>query len=368
MGRIAVAMSGGVDSSAAAAILRRQGHEVVGLTLQLWDYGDFNSTRGLGRCCSPADIADARAVAAQLDFPHYVFDHTEAFQAEIVEPFLDAYAAGETPSPCIRCNRRVKFGLLQRLARSLGAESLATGHYARLSERSGRPLLRKGVDADKDQSYFLFDVPAGQLRDVRFPIGDLNKDEVREAARQLDLRVADKPESYELCFIPDGDKNAFVERHRPNASDKPIAIRDVQGRSLGHTKGLHRFTIGQRRGLGIAASSRLYVLDISAETESVTVGPPEELESATLLAERCNWLAIEAPASPLRVSARIRHRHAEAEAIITPVYEGGYQVDFRQPQRGIAPGQGVAFYDGDVLLGGGWITRQQAGGAEAAIA
>lgn len=360
MGRIAVAMSGGVDSSAAAAILREQGHDVVGLTLQLWDYGDINSARGLGRCCSPADIADARAVAAQLDFPHYVFDHSAAFQADIVEPFLDAYAAGDTPSPCIRCNRKVKFGLLRRLARSLGAESLATGHYARLSERSGRPLLRKGLDADKDQSYFLFDVPAEQLRDVRFPVGDLNKDEVREQARRLNLRVADKPESYELCFIPDGDKNAFVERHRPGASERAIAIRDDAGRTLGQTNGLHRFTIGQRRGLGIAASRRLYVLDVNADEQSVTVGPPEGLESTLLLAERCNWLAIGAPLSPLRIRARIRHRHAEAEAVITPKQEGSYEVVFTNPQRGIAPGQGVAFYDGDLLLGGGWISRQPA--------
>ena len=363
MGRVAIAMSGGVDSSAAAAILRQEGHVVVGLTLQLWDYGDINSARGLGRCCSPADIADARAVAAQLDFPHYVFDHTAAFRAEIGEPFLDAYAAGETPSPCSRCNRRVKFGLLRRLARSLGADSLATGHYARLGERAGRPLLRKGVDADKDQSYFLFDVPAEQLRHVRFPIGHLSKDEVRDEARRLHLHVADKPESYELCFIPDGDKNAFIERHRPQSSERPIALRHADGHPLGQTNGLHRFTIGQRRGLGIAASDRLYVLDIDAHAASVTVGPRQGLESSTLLAERCNWLAIDAPDSPLRVSARIRHRHREAEAVVTPMRGGRYQVAFREPQHAVAPGQGVAFYDGDVLLGGGWITRQQANGA-----
>ncbi|HJO02621.1 MAG TPA: tRNA 2-thiouridine(34) synthase MnmA, partial [Acidobacteriota bacterium] len=347
-------------------LLRQEGHEVVGLTLQLWDYGAFNTERGLGRCCSPADIADARAVAAQLDFPHYVFDHTSAFQAEIVEPFLDAYAAGDTPSPCIRCNRKVKFGLLRRLASSLGAESLATGHYARLSEQAGRPVLRKGVDAEKDQSYFLFDVPAAQLRDVRFPIGALSKHQVREEARRLDLRVADKAESYELCFIPDGDKNAFVERYRPAACEERIAIRDVSGRSLGHTNGLHRFTVGQRRGLGVNGGDRLYVLNVDADAASVTVGPPEGLESTTLLAEHCNWLAIDAPQSPLRVRARIRHRHREAEAIVVPMRQGCYEVRFSEPQRAVTPGQGVAFYDGDVLLGGGWISRRSDDDGEAA--
>ncbi len=360
MGRIAVAMSGGVDSSAAAAILCQDGHEVVGLTLQLWDYSETNGARGLGRCCSPADIADARAVAAHLDFPHYVFDHTAAFRSEIIEPFLDSYEAGDTPSPCIRCNRRVKFGLLRRLARSLGADSLATGHYAQLGEHGGRPQLRKGVDAAKDQSYFLFDVPAEQLRDVRFPIGGLDKDQVRDQARRLDLCVADKPESYELCFIPDGDKNAFIERHRPAAAEQPITIRDADGRSLGQANGVHRFTVGQRRGLGISSADKRYVLDIDAQTASLTVGPRSGLQTTTLLAERCNWLAIDAPAAPLRIRARIRHRHSEAEAIVTPRPGDRYQVTFAEPQSAVAPGQGVAFYDGDLLLGGGWITRQPA--------
>ncbi len=357
MGRVAVAMSGGVDSSAAAAILCQEGHEVVGITLQLWDYGESNGARGLGRCCSPADVADARAVAAHLDFPHYVFDHTAAFQAQIVEPFLDTYAAGDTPSPCIRCNRSVKFGLLQRLARSLGADSLATGHYARLGQHDGRPQLRKGVDADKDQSYFLFDVPAAQLRHVRFPIGDLDKDQVRDQARRLELCVADKPESYELCFIPDGDKNAFVERHRPAASEQAIAIRDVAGTRLGRANGIHRFTIGQRKGLGISGSDKLYVLGIDADAASVTVGPRAGLETTTLLATHCNWLAIDAPATPLRIRARIRHRHREAAAIVTPLPGDRFQVTFDEPQSAVTPGQGVAFYDGDLLLGGGWIAR-----------
>ena len=367
MGRVAVAMSGGVDSSTAAAILHQEGHEVVGLTLQLWDYGEINNERRLGRCCSPTDIADARAVAAHLDFPHYVFDHTKAFQAEIVEPFLDAYTAGDTPSPCIRCNRKVKFGLLRRLAHSLGADLLATGHYARLSEESGRPVLRKGIDPDKDQSYFLFDVPAEQLRNVCFPIGEYSKHEVRDAARRLDLPVADKAESYELCFIPDGDKNAFVERHRTEHSKRSIAIRDIDGHSLGQATGLHRFTIGQRRGLGIASNDRLYVLDIDADAASVTVGPRQELASTTLLAERCNWLAIDAPNSPMQISARIRHRHREAQAIITPIHRDQYQVEFSVPQIAVTPGQGIAFYDGNLLLGGGWITRQQTKGTAATM-
>ena len=213
--RIAVAMSGGVDSSVAAALLAEAGHEVVGVTLQLWDYSEANLAAGKGRCCSPADIADARAVAAQLDFPHYVFDHTEHFRQQIVEPFLDEYTQGFTPSPCISCNRHVKFDLLWQMAEALGAERLATGHYARIESDSGTPRIHQAVDRDKDQSYFLFDVPAAQLAHVAFPLGDLAKGEVREHARRLGLSVADKPESYELCFIPDGDKDRFVEQERP---------------------------------------------------------------------------------------------------------------------------------------------------------
>lgn len=355
MARVAVAMSGGVDSAAAAAMLHAQGHDVVGMTLQLWDHTAMNAAAGRGRCCSPADIADARDTAARLGIPHYVFDHQQAFRDAVVEPALDAWERGGTPSPCITCNREVKFGLLQRLARSLGAGSLATGHYARLNVRDGRPHVRKALDLDKDQSYFLFHVRADDLRHVHFPLGGLDKPAVRATARDFDLRVADKPESYELCFIPDGDKDAFVEHQRPTAGTRG-ELRHVDGQRVGTHAGVHRFTIGQRRGLGVATSERLYVVDI-AEGGTVTVGPRSALESTELIAANCNWLAVPPPEAPLQVHARIRHRHQEAPATVVPLDGNRCRVTFEQPQTAIAPGQGVAFYEDDLLLGGGWITR-----------
>ncbi len=359
MNRIAVAMSGGVDSSAAAALLHEAGHEVVGITLQLWDYSSENLAAGKGRCCSPADIADARAVAAQLGFPHYVFDHSDSFRREIVEPFLDAWSDGLTPSPCITCNRRLKFGLLWQLARCLGADRLATGHYARLSTGQGRPRLRRGRDPDKDQSYFLFDIAAEQLEGVSFPLGHLDKDEVRTAARRHRLKVADKPESYELCFIPDGDKNAFVERRRPETA-APGTICDESGAVLGTHPGVHRFTVGQRRGIGVTSQQPLYVLHIEPHRRAITVGAEDRLYSRHLRADRCNWVSIEPPTVPLRVEAGIRHRHAAAPATLTPLGGDRVELVFDEAQRAIAPGQGVAFYDGDLLLGGGWINRSAA--------
>jgi tRNA-specific 2-thiouridylase len=357
MARVAVAMSGGVDSSTAAALLREQGHEVVGLTLQLWDYSAENLASGRGRCCSPADVADARVVSDRLDMPHYVFDHSASFEQHIVAPFVDAYLAGTTPSPCIRCNRLVKFDMLWKLARGLGADYLATGHYARLEQGNDRPRLHKGCDEDKDQSYFLFDVPAERLRDVLFPLGGLTKDAVRDAARRLDVPVADKPESYELCFIPDGDKDRFVSS-RAGAADRGGPIRHLDGSLLGYHGGLHRFTIGQRRGLGVAHTEPLFVVELEPDSDTVVVGPESALGADSLVAERCNWVSIAPPEGPLRAAARIRHRHREVPALITPRGEGRVRVQLDAPQRAIAPGQGVAFYDGDVLLGGGWIARR----------
>lgn len=352
MGRVAVAMSGGVDSATAAAVLCAQGHEVFGMTLQLWDHSADNAAAGKGRCCSPADVADARDTAARLGIAHYVFDHRHAFHDEVVGPALDAWQQGLTPSPCISCNREVKFGLLQRLARSLGAEALATGHYARLRMQDGRPLVHKAFDRDKDQTYFLFHVRAADLHDVLFPLGGMDKRQVRERARQLGLPVADKPESYELCFIPDGDKDAFVDRHRPAVAGDVV---HVDGHRLGTHAGLHRFTVGQRRGLGVTGFDRLYVLGLDATTATVTVGPQSALSTRQLLATSCNWIAIDTPVAPLRARARIRHRHQDALATLQPLGEGQVRVTFDEPQRAVAPGQGVAFYEGDLLLGGGWI-------------
>ena len=352
MSRVAVAMSGGVDSCTTAALLHEQGHEVVGITLQLWDHTEDNHAHGAGRCCSPAEASDARRVAAQVGFAHYVFDHSSAFRSEVVEPFLDGWASGLTPSPCIECNRTVKFDLLWRLARSVGADRLATGHYARLSFADGRPQIRKAVDADKDQSYFLFQVAPDGFRDVLFPLGTVDKRTVREHARRLELPVAEKPESYELCFIPDGDKDAFVARHR---TPEPGVIRSRDGEVIGRHEGLHRFTVGQRRGLGLTSTEKLYVLGVDPKDASVTVGPRSGLDAARLRAVRCNWLAVDAPSQPFRAAARIRHRHREAMATIEPVSDTECTVRFDEPQSAPAPGQGVAFYDEDLLLGGGWI-------------
>ncbi len=355
MARVALAMSGGVDSSTAAALLHERGHEVIGLTLQLWDYSEENLASGRGRCCSPADIADARMVSDRLDIPHYVFDHGAGFEEQVVEPFVREYLAGMTPSPCIGCNRRVKFDVLWRLARGLEADFLATGHYARLEEAS-RPRLRKATDRDKDQSYFLFDVPADRFRNVVFPLGGMTKDEVRSAARRLGVPVADKPESFELCFIPDGDKDRFVEQRSGGGADSG-PIRHVDGRLLGYHGGLHRYTVGQRRGLGVSHPEPLFVLQLDAETSTLIVGPRRALDTEYLVAGDCNWVSIAAPAEPLRAAARIRHRHREVAALLTPLGTDRVRVDFDEPQAAVTPGQGVAFYEGDLLLGGGWIER-----------
>ena len=354
MSRIAVAMSGGVDSCTAAALLLEAGHEIVGVTLRLWAGGD--ATQAPGRCCSPADIADARAVAAHLGFPHFVFDHGREFEQEIVQPFVAEYLAGRTPSPCVRCNRLVKFNLLWRLARSLGADRLATGHYARIETDGDEVVVRRAADTSKDQSYFLFDVPREQLRGVLFPLGGLSKQQVRAIARRHGLPVADKPDSYELCFIPDGDKDAFVRRHAA-ATPAPGAILDAAGRELARHDGVYRFTVGQRRGLGIAASQPLYVLRVDAAAAAVTVGPEELLYADGLLAERCNWLTAAPPTAPFRAAARIRHRHRDAPVRVVPRGDGSVVVRFDEPQRAVAPGQGVALYRDDRLLGGGWISR-----------
>ena len=353
-------MSGGVDSSTAAAVLRDAGHEVVGLTLQLWDQTETNLATGRGRCCSPADVADARAVAAQLRIPHFVFDHGIDFRAAVVQPFVDSYLSGQTPSPCITCNRRIKFGLLLRLAKALGADCLATGHYARLDFINGRPHLRKALDRDKDQSYFLFDVRRDGLQQVRFPLGELTKAQVRAQARASGLAVASKPESFELCFIADGDKDAFVESASNTAAIGSLEgkIINRQGLRLGRHQGLHRFTIGQRRGLGLGGGELRYVVDLNTDQNTVVVGPETELYATSLVAERCNWLAIQPPTTPLRAAARVRHRHIEAKAELVPFADGSVRVEFDQPQRAIAPGQGVAFYDGELLLGGGWIATR----------
>jgi tRNA-specific 2-thiouridylase len=351
--RIVVAMSGGVDSSVAAALLAEQGHEVVGLSMQLYD--QRGGEQAWGGCCTLDDLHDARRVASALGFPHYIVNFERQFRETVISNFVQEYAAGRTPIPCAHCNSDLKFSTLLDRARGLGAEYLATGHYARV-ERSagGRWLLKRSADPDKDQSYFLFPLTQDQLARAAFPVGDLTKPQVREQARRLGLAVADKPDSQEICFIPDGDYASFVERKEP-AVARAGAIVDRTGRELGTHGGVHRFTIGQRKGLGVASTLPLYVLKIDADSGTVTVGSRDALEQTRLTASAVNWISLDAPDSPVRVGAQIRHRHRPAASTVCALPSGRAEVIFDAPQAAVTPGQAVVFYDGDTVVGGGWI-------------
>jgi tRNA-specific 2-thiouridylase len=353
--RIVAAMSGGVDSSVAAALLVEQGHDVIGLSMQLYGataHGDGH----LGGCCTPDDLQDARRVAAAVGFPHYVVNFEAQFREAVIDDFVAEYAAGRTPLPCAHCNSDLKFATLLDRARALGGTTVATGHYAQVERGPCRWRLRRGADRDKDQSYFLFSLTQEQLASARFPVGALRKPEVREAARRLGLAVADKAESQEICFVPDGDYAAFVAERRPDVA-RTGAILDESGRTLGAHGGVHRFTVGQRKGLGMSAGVPLYVLNIDAAAGAVTVGPRASLERTGLFASRVNWISGEAPAGWLPVCAQIRHRHRAAPARIRALPDARAEVVFDEPQPAITPGQACVFYDGDEVLGGGWIER-----------
>ena len=347
-------MSGGVDSSVAAALLAEAGHEVIGLSMQLYDQRDAHS--GYGSCCSIDDLHDAGRVARRLNIPHYVVNFEREFQQTVVSNFVHEYIAGRTPIPCSHCNSDLKFATLLERSRGFGAEVVATGHYARVTADpvTGRRMLRRGLDAGKDQSYFLFSLTQDQLAHACFPVGDLSKAEVRDIARRLDLAVADKPDSQEICFVPDGDYASFVERHAGN-DDTGGAIVNRQGEVLGGHAGVHRFTVGQRKGLGISAAEPLYVLQLRAAEKTVVVGPRPELERTSLTASRVNWIAGSTPEAPLRITAQIRHRHQAAPGHVMALEGGNAAVEFDQPVTAVTPGQAVVFYDGDVVIGGGWI-------------
>jgi tRNA-specific 2-thiouridylase len=349
--RVVVAMSGGVDSAVAAARCVAAGHEVIGLSLRLARGGD-------GSCCSLDDFEDARAVCERLGVPHYVLDFTDVFDETVVRPFVAEYLAGRTPNPCARCNQHVKFDRLWQRARELGADALATGHYARIAidPITGQRRLRTAVDAAKDQTYFLFMLDDAALRRTLFPVGELTKAEVRAEAAALGLPVAEKPESMEVCFVPRGDAAAFVAAAAPASALRPGPIVDGDGTVLGTHDGVHRFTVGQRRGLGIAADGPRYVRALDATTGTVTVGTAAELAAPGLVARDCTWGAGAPPVgTPLAV--RIRHRHRPLPARLAALAGDTAQIRFEDTGPAVTPGQAAVFYAGDIVLGGGWIAE-----------
>jgi tRNA-uridine 2-sulfurtransferase len=352
--RVVVAMSGGVDSSVAAALLAEQGHDVIGLSMQLYDAGGSGDERAFGSCCSIDDLHDARRVASALKIPHYIVNFERQFEEVVVSNFVREYASGRTPLPCAHCNSDLKFATLADRSRGLGADRVATGHYARVErdESTGRFLLRRAIDPSKDQAYFLFSLTQEQLAHAVFPVGDRSKDSVREYARLRHLPVADKPDSQEICFIPDHDYARFVSERTPDAAGGAILAED--GRELGRHDGVHRYTVGQRKGLGLSGPAPLYVLELRAADRQVIVGPRASLERTTLTASGVNWI-LDEPDKAMRVTAQIRHRHHAAPAAVRALDSGRAEVAFDTPQIAITPGQAVVFYDGDVVVGGGWI-------------
>lgn len=367
--KIAVAMSGGVDSSAAAAILKEQGHDLVGFSMQLWNQRrginvDENGDPLPSRCCSLDDVYDARRVAEELGFPFYVLNLEREFERDVVQPFVTSYLNGETPIPCVSCNSRLKFASLDSLAASLGCKKVATGHYARVEydESANRYRLFRGRNQQKDQSYFLWELTQDQLSRAMFPLGEMSKPEVREVAREHNLAVAEKAESQEICFVPDRDYAGFIDRYleAENSANRLPGqgeIVDTRGEIVGQHTGIHRYTVGQRRGIGIAGERPLYVLSIDGQKNRITVGEQDELLSRGFTAVGVNWIAFDDPTTPLRAHVRIRYRHAEAPAAITPLENNRAQVIFDEPQRAITPGQATIFYSQDEVIGGGWIVK-----------
>ncbi len=363
---IAVAMSGGVDSSVVAGLLKREGHTVVGMTMQLWNQRRLPQLTpeggATGRCCSLDDVYDARYVASILNIPYYVVNFEERFEQSVVKPFVDDYLAGRTPIPCTLCNNFVKFDQFLEMADSVSADKIATGHYARVrfDEPTGRYQMLTSADKSKDQTYFLFGLTQAQLARTLFPLGGMVKSDVRVLAKDLGLPVADKNDSQEICFVPNGDYAAFIDAYFQeqglNPAETQGEIVDTEGKVVGHHEGTHHYTVGQRKGLRIAAPEPLYVIATEPASQRVIVGKGTELMRSTLLASRVNWISIAPIQAPTKAQVKIRNRHQAAPATLMPTGdESTVSVQFEEPQRAITPGQAAVFYDGDLVLGGGWI-------------
>lgn len=355
--RTVIAMSGGVDSSVAAALLADAGLSLIGVTMRVWDnQAGFDAKAG--SCCSVDDTDDARRVAQKLGIPHYTLNVKADFKEKVVDYFVDEYVNGRTPNPCVICNQAIKFDILFDKAAQYSATKIATGHYARIGEFNGRPALLRGIDREKDQTYFLFSIPAARLKNILFPLGELTKEETRKIAHAHGLATAEKQESQEICFVPDNNYTNLVREMAGSAVFSRGEIVSTSGATLGQHHGYAAYTVGQRKGLGISHPTPLYVISIDPVANQVTVGEKEELYGASLLAKNVNWLVPPEEFRDLELTARLRHRHIDAPAIVTPVGDDGAEVTFEEKQLAISPGQAVVFYHGDVVAGGGWIEKR----------